>query len=161
MRTRHSIEGCLSALFALSVEFDFAVVLDFYSSLHARILTKRYAALSMDCHNHPKIHMSTSQKLHSQIERATKRLAQSQARELLTAQRNANRKKAAEKRRLFEQRKRIGDAVIAAGCGDLPESEIVGALLLYLGDSPDDAARENLRAIGKAHLAAAAGQRKH
>ena len=72
-----------------------------------------------------------------------------------------HREKAAEKRRLFEQRKRIGEAVIAAGCGDLPESEIVGALLLYLGDSPDDAARANLRAIGQAHLEAATNSRKH
>ncbi|MGV8921611.1 MAG: conjugal transfer protein TraD [Pseudomonas sp.] len=95
--------------------------------------------------------------LHEQIANATDRLAKLKAKEMVAEQR-AKAKEKAEKRRMDSHRKIVlGGAVIAAGADCMDEAEIVGVLLTYQQrmNKPDDAPkRDQLRSIGRAHLAA-------
>lgn len=72
--------------------------------------------------------MKSTDHLHQQIERATSRLAQLQAQELVVEQRKAVRARA-DARRASERRKRLlAELVFAAGAQDLPDDEIIAAL---------------------------------
>lgn len=72
--------------------------------------------------------MKSTDHLHHQIARATSRLAQLQAQELIVEQRKVVRARV-EARRASERRKRLlGELVFEAGAQDLPDDEIVAAL---------------------------------
>ena len=76
--------------------------------------------------------MKSTDHLHQQIARATSRLAQLQAQELVVEQRKAVRARL-EARRANEQRKRrLAELVIKAGAQDLPDSEIVSVLAQHM-----------------------------
>lgn len=76
--------------------------------------------------------MKSTDHLHQQIARATSRLAQLQAQELVVEQRKAVRARA-EARRASERRKRrLAELVIEAGAQDLPDDEIVAVLSQHL-----------------------------
>lgn len=105
-----------------------------------------------------------TQHIQDRIARATARLAQLQARELLARQHREAREKQAERARTALQRTRFGQLVFDAGCEDLADGEIVAALLIYRDGHPDSEGRARARTRGEAHLAAlAAGcvPRKH
>lgn len=76
--------------------------------------------------------MKPTDHLHQKIARATNRLAQLQAQELVVEQRKAVRARA-EARRASERRKRrLAELVIEAGAQDLPDSEIVSVLAQHM-----------------------------
>lgn len=76
--------------------------------------------------------MKSTDHLHEQIARATSRLAQLQAQELIVEQRKAVRARA-DARRASERRKgRLAELVIEAGAQDLPDDEILEALVSHL-----------------------------
>lgn len=76
--------------------------------------------------------MKSTHHLHQQIARATSRLAQLQAQELVVEQRKAVRARA-EARRASEQRKRrLAELVIEAGAHNLSDNEIVAVLAQHM-----------------------------
>lgn len=97
--------------------------------------------------------MENTQHLHQQIERATTRLAQLKARDLLSRQRAQTREQQAKRRAEARRKVELGGLVIAAGAAELQDTEIVGALLSYIGDIDDPAHRERHKLQGAAHLA--------
>lgn len=108
--------------------------------------------------------MGSSKQLYEQIAHATTRLAQLKARELVAAQREAARHRETARRNEALRRSQLGALVFAAGCEDLPDGEVVAALLIYREGHRDAEGRARARTQGDAHLAAlAAGcvPRKH
>lgn len=100
--------------------------------------------------------MGSSKHLYDQIAKATTRLAQLKARELLVAQREAARHRVTAKRQEALRRNQLGALVFAAGCGDLPDGEVVAALLMYRDGHRDEEMRARARTQGDTHLAAIA-----
>jgi hypothetical protein len=72
--------------------------------------------------------MKSTDHLHQQIARATSRLAQLQAQELVVEQRKAVRARAEARRASERRRRRLAELVIEAGAQDLPDEEIVAVL---------------------------------
>ncbi|TDK26218.1 hypothetical protein E2F46_06365 [Luteimonas aestuarii] len=108
--------------------------------------------------------MGNSTRLYDQINQATTRLAQLKARELMAAQREAARHRETARRNEALRRSQLGALVFAAGCEELPDGEIVAALLNYVAGHPDAEGRARARVRGDAHLAALAAGcvlRKH
>ncbi|MDH5824221.1 conjugal transfer protein TraD [Luteimonas sp. RD2P54] len=102
--------------------------------------------------------MENTQHLHQQIERATTRLAQLKARDLLNQQRAQSREREAQRKRQMRRRGELGQLVIDAGCQDLANGEIVAALLDYRSTYRDTGSRAEAMARGDAHLAAGAAE---
>ncbi|MCC5099437.1 MULTISPECIES: hypothetical protein [Xanthomonas] len=75
--------------------------------------------------------MTNTNHYHDQIQRATERLAQRQARELLAQQRREAKSLAIAKREEMNRRHRVADLVFLAGVQKLDDAELVGALLLH------------------------------
>lgn len=75
--------------------------------------------------------MEMKDRLHEQISNATSRLAKLQARQFLAAQRQATKDRAAVRRHDRLRRKRLAELVIAAGCEQLEDAQILNALLRY------------------------------
>lgn len=98
--------------------------------------------------------MENTQHLHQQIERATTRLAQLKARDLLAKQRTQSKEKDAERKRLMQRRSELGQVVIDAGCAHLANGEIAAVLLDYRETNKGTEARTRAMARGDAHLAA-------
>lgn len=98
--------------------------------------------------------MENTQHLHQQIERATSRLAQLKARDLLAQQRAQAREKQALRKRQMRRRSELGQLVIDAGCQNLAGGEIVAALLGYRSAHRDTGSRAQAMARGDAHLSA-------
>ena len=73
--------------------------------------------------------MGTSKQLYDQIAHATARLAQRKAREMLVAQREAARKRAADRRADTQLRLKLGGLVVGAGAEEMSGAELVGAQL--------------------------------
>ena len=96
--------------------------------------------------------MPSSEHLHDRIARATSRLAQLQARELLASQRQAVRERAAAKRHEARRRRELAELVWLAGAQDLPDGELVGVLLAYLERADEGGYREQARRRGDAFL---------
>lgn len=92
--------------------------------------------------------------LHDQIARATARLAQLQARELVARQRQEARAREDTRKRASQRRAQLGQLVISAGGDDLAEGEIVTALLNYQQGHQTTDRRREARLRGEAHLAA-------
>ena len=71
--------------------------------------------------------MQQTDHLHSKIARATTRLAQLQAQDLIAAQRKALRDRQQARRDSERRKRRLAELVIAAGAQDLPDAEVTGA----------------------------------
>lgn len=97
--------------------------------------------------------MKATDQLRAQIERSTQRLAQLQAREIISQQRSEAKKRAASKRVSAQRSQTLGGYVIAAGCADMAPAELVGALRSYQTTVTDTAAREHYRKRGETFLA--------
>lgn len=89
---------------------------------------------------------------HRRIQRATERLAQLQARELLAAQRRESKAKEAAKREEVQRRERLADLAFLAGAEVLEDAELVGALLLYQEKRQDSSVIASANSLGLAHL---------
>jgi hypothetical protein len=98
--------------------------------------------------------MEATERLRTQIDRSTQKLAQLQARKLIFEQRDASRARLASRRVETRRKIELGDLVIAAGAGDLDGTELVGALLSYRDKVSDPAQREQFQQKGATHLAA-------
>lgn len=94
--------------------------------------------------------MIKSNPYHERIQRATARLAQLQARELLATHRQAAKAKQAERREHARRRQRVADLVFLAGAGRIDDGELLGALTQYL-ESPQDL-RQSIALIGNRQL---------
>ncbi|HFF6158298.1 TPA: conjugal transfer protein TraD [Stenotrophomonas maltophilia] len=94
---------------------------------------------------------------HQRIQKATERLAQLQARNLLATQRQAAKERAAQRREEARRRVRIAELVFLAGAERLDDGELVGALLLYMDRSNDHDHRDDARSRGELRLAIAGG----
>lgn len=96
--------------------------------------------------------MENTQHLHQQIERATTRLAQLKARDLLNRQRILAREREAQRKRQIRRRTELGQLVIDAGGEGLANGEVVAALLDYRATYRDTGSRAQAMARGDAHL---------
>ncbi|WNF11725.1 hypothetical protein RKE57_06185 [Stenotrophomonas geniculata] len=76
--------------------------------------------------------MSSTNHYRDQIQRATHRLAQLQARELLAHQRQDAREKAIKRRDDAKRRRQVAELVFLAGAQNLPDDEIVSALQRHM-----------------------------
>ncbi|OCK48072.1 hypothetical protein BA766_21465 [Stenotrophomonas maltophilia] len=72
--------------------------------------------------------MNSTNHYRDQIQRATSRLAQLQARELLALQRQEAKEKETKRRNEARRRRQVAELVFLAGAQDLPDDEIVIAL---------------------------------
>lgn len=97
-----------------------------------------------------------TQHLHDQISRATARLAQLQAREMVARQRMETRAREATRKREAQRRAHLGQIVISAGGEDLADGEIVAAFLNYRAGHSTPERRQQAKLQGDAHLAALA-----
>ncbi|MBV6863109.1 MULTISPECIES: conjugal transfer protein TraD [Xanthomonas] len=75
--------------------------------------------------------MTTTNHYHDQIQRATERLAQLQAKELLANQRREAKAQETAKHEEMKRRQHVADLVFLAGVQKLDDAELVGALLLH------------------------------
>lgn len=78
--------------------------------------------------------MTATNHYRDQIQRATERLAQHQARELLAQQRQAVKAKEMQRREEAKRRTRVAELVFLAGAESLEDAELVGALLAHVGN---------------------------
>lgn len=92
---------------------------------------------------------------HQRIQRATERLAQLQARELLASQRQTARAKATQRREEAKRRVRLADLVFLAGAEALDDGELLGALLSHVENRSNDELRNQACSRGTARLAMA------
>lgn len=99
--------------------------------------------------------MSTTNHYHDRIHRATERLAQLQARELLADQRQAARTKESLRREEARRRRRVAELVFLAGAGTLEDAELLGAVLSHVENRSDRGLRDQARSRGAAWLAMA------
>lgn len=97
-----------------------------------------------------------SKQLHDQIFRATTRLAQLKARDLVARQRLETREREATRKREMKRRIHLGQLVASAGGEDLADGEIVTALLNYQEGHRNPEVRSRAKVQGDAHLAAQA-----
>lgn len=94
-----------------------------------------------------------TQHLHDQISRATARLAQLQAREMVARQRMETRTREATRKREAQRRAHLGQIVISAGGEGLADGEIAAALLNYRAGHSTPERRQQAKLQGDAHLA--------
>ena len=99
--------------------------------------------------------MSTTNHYHDRIHRATERLAQLQARQLLADQRQAARTKESLRREEAQRRTRVAELVFLAGAAALEDAELLGALLSHVENHSDHGLRDHARSRGNARLAMA------
>ncbi|MCW0435152.1 hypothetical protein [Xanthomonas sacchari] len=85
---------------------------------------------------------------HQRIQRATERLAQLQAKELLASQRQAVKAKEAQRREEAKRRTRVSELVFLAGAEMLDDEELVGALLSHLHSRQEFGTREHAASLG-------------
>lgn len=96
--------------------------------------------------------MELNTQLHERIARATTRLAQLQAQELVTAQRQALRTREAARRNEARRRKRLAELLFATGSETLEDGEIVAAMLRYRAECRDAGARSEAQKLGEVYL---------
>ncbi len=97
-----------------------------------------------------------TQHIHDQIARATSRLAQLQARQLLLRHREETRAREDTRRRAAAKRSDLGRVVIAAGGDDLADGEVATAVINYLQGHESLDRRKEAKVRGDTHLAAVA-----
>lgn len=100
--------------------------------------------------------MTSSEHLHDRISRATNKLAQLQAQELVATQRKAQRERVNAQRAEMQRRKRVADLVFLSGNQDLDDAEIVAALRRYRASATSLHDRDVARSEGSAFLSNAA-----
>ena len=108
--------------------------------------------------------MTATNHYRDQIQRATERLAQHQARELLAQQRQAVKDKEVRRREEAKRRTRVAELVFLAGAESLEDTELVGALLAHVGNRSDAAIRNQASSLGALRMAitsAEEGSRTH
>ncbi|CAD7380252.1 hypothetical protein VB145_21685 [Xanthomonas arboricola] len=105
--------------------------------------------------------MTTTNHYHGQIQRATERLAQRQARELLAQQRQAVKAKETQRREEAKRRTRVAELVFFAGAESLEDTELVGALLAHVGNRTDAAIRNQARSLGALRMAISFTEESH
>ncbi|WP_369975443.1 conjugal transfer protein TraD [Xanthomonas bundabergensis] len=96
--------------------------------------------------------MSATNHYHDRIHRATERLAQLQARELLASQRQAVKAKETQRREEAKRRMQVAELVFLAGAETLEDAELVGALLSYVESRNDHDVRNQARSRGTLRL---------
>ena len=97
--------------------------------------------------------MGTTERLLSQIDRSTQRLAHLRARKLIAEQREATKTREANRRAEIRRKTELGGFVFDAGAAEMSGAELVGALLSYREKVIATADREQHRLRGAAHLA--------
>ncbi|MEN9161470.1 MULTISPECIES: hypothetical protein [Xanthomonas] len=97
--------------------------------------------------------MTATNHYRDQIQRATERLAQRQARELLAQQRQAVKAKEMQRREETKRRTRVAELVFLAGAESLEDAELVGALLAHVGNRSDAAIRNQASSLGALRMA--------
>ncbi|XQA66842.1 hypothetical protein ACM9XC_05730 [Xanthomonas sacchari] len=102
--------------------------------------------------------MSATNHYHDRIHRATERLAQLQARELLASQRQAAKAKETQRREEAKRRTRVAELVFLASAETLEDAELVGALLSYVESRNDHDVRNQARSRGTLRLTMADGE---
>lgn len=105
--------------------------------------------------------MSATNHYHDRIHRATERLAQLQARELLASQRQAAKAKETQRREEAKRRTRVAELVFLAGAETLEDAELVGALLRYAESRNDHDIRDQARLHGASRLTMADAKDSH
>jgi hypothetical protein len=108
--------------------------------------------------------MELNTHLHERIARATTRLAQLQAQELVAAQRKSLREREQARRNEARRRKRLAELLFATGSETLEDGEIVAAMLRYQAECRDAGARSEAKQLGEnylSNLAVGATQRLH
>lgn len=103
--------------------------------------------------------MESTKQLHDQIARATSRLAQLKARDLLARQRVETRERETKRKQEAKRRSHLGQLVIAAGGENLADGEVVAALLNYQEGHRSAEMRSRAKVQGDAHLAVLAADR--
>ncbi|WP_295972016.1 hypothetical protein [uncultured Xanthomonas sp.] len=88
-----------------------------------------------------------------QIKRATERMAQLHARELLAEQRRESKAKEMARREEAKRRQHIADLVFLVGAQTLDDGELVGALLKHLASRKELEVRSNAISLGVTFLA--------
>lgn len=96
--------------------------------------------------------MTATNHYHDRIARATKRLAQLQARELVAGQRRDTRAKEAAKRERARRRHSVAGLVTLAGADGLDDAELLGALLNHLDARIDYPVRQLAADRGKLRM---------
>ncbi|EKU23963.1 conjugal transfer protein TraD [Xanthomonas graminis] len=96
--------------------------------------------------------MSATNHYHDRIHRATERLAQLQARELLASQRQAVKAKETQRREEAKRRIRVAELVFLAGAETLEDAELVGTLLRHVESRNDHDIRNQARSRGASRL---------
>lgn len=89
---------------------------------------------------------------HQRIQRATERLAQLQARELLESQRQAARAREAQRREEAKRRVRLAELAFLAGAAALEDAELVGALLNHMEKRSDHQIRDKAHSLGASRV---------
>ncbi|MCE4298244.1 hypothetical protein M0411_08080 [Xanthomonas hortorum pv. vitians] len=97
--------------------------------------------------------MTEPTRYHQRIQRATERLAQFQARELLAQQRQAAKAKETQSREEAKRRTRVAELVFLAGAESLEDAELVGALLAHVGNRSDAGIRNQAISLGALRMA--------
>ncbi|WP_415916244.1 hypothetical protein SE336_15580 [Xanthomonas arboricola] len=97
--------------------------------------------------------MTATNHYRDQIQRATERLAQHQARELLAQQRQAVKAKEMQRREEAKRRTRVAELVFLARAESLEDAELVGALLAHVGNRSDAAIRDQASSLGSLRMA--------
>ncbi|CAD7737805.1 hypothetical protein LMG31886_26560 [Xanthomonas hydrangeae] len=105
--------------------------------------------------------MTATNHYRDQIQRATERLAQHQARELLAQQRQAVKVKEMRRREAAKRRTRLAELVFLAGAETLEDAEFVGALLTHVENRNDHTARDHARSLGALRMATTGADKSH
>lgn len=104
--------------------------------------------------------MTVTNHYHERIARATKRLAQLQARELLAGQKRESKAREAAKQEQVKRRQHIANLVALAGAEDLEDTEFLGALLNHIDARSDLSLVQRAVERGELHLGAEERQRR-
>ncbi|MEQ7514862.1 hypothetical protein RZV16_16190 [Xanthomonas cannabis] len=105
--------------------------------------------------------MTATNHYRDQIQRATERLAQHQARELLAQQRQAAKAKEMQRREEAKRRTRVAELVFLAGAESLEDAELVGALLAHVGNRSDAAIRSQASSLGVLRMEISNAEESH
>jgi hypothetical protein len=93
--------------------------------------------------------MSAIDHYQDRIARATERLAQLQARDLLARQRRDSKAKDLEKREQAKRRKRIAELAVLAGADKIHDHELLGVLSNHMSSRTEPSVRQSAVEKGK------------
>ncbi|PPT91718.1 hypothetical protein XaraCFBP7407_21435 [Xanthomonas arboricola pv. arracaciae] len=96
--------------------------------------------------------MTATNHYRDQIQRATERLAQLQAKELLANQRREAKAQETAKRDEIKRRQRVADLVFLAGAHALDDAELIGSLLKHLDSRQQQAIGTSAKELGARRL---------